>query len=256
VDLASTALRDQRFGDAVDAYKRALLILPDDAIAAKGLEDARLALKNAAAQFDLLMARGNLALRDARFRDAMDAFQEAARLFPTNDGAVQALRLATAAYENRAAYFAAMQRAALAMRNLTYDDAALAYAAALRLVPNDTLAAAGLADAQTAVADMVRRRADWDALIQAGTTAAKQRKHADAAKAFKDALRVLPNNPQADAVRGLFRYNDNMADGNTALNARRYQEAIRHFQAALVEVPNDSNATAGLTRARTLSAKN
>jgi tetratricopeptide (TPR) repeat protein len=256
VDLGSTALRDQRFADAADAYKRALFIFPDDAIAAKGLDEARLGLKNAAAQFDLLMARGNNAMRDARFKDAVDAFQEAARLFPANDGAAQALRAASAAFENQASYIAAMQRAALAMRALTYDDAVLAYAAALRLVPNDPLAAAGLADAQRAVADAVRRRADWDALVKAGTAAAKQRKYADAAKAFKDALRIQPNNPQADAVRSMFRYNDNMADGFTALNARRYQDAIRHFQAALAEVPNDASAMAALTRARNLSPKN
>jgi tetratricopeptide (TPR) repeat protein len=194
-------------------------------------------------------------MRDARFRDAVDAFQEATRLSPGNAGAAQALVVAVAALENQASYVAAMRRGNLALANLLWNDATTAFNDALRLVPNDPLAAAGLVEAQRLAADYGRRRAESDLLVQAGTVAARQRKYAEAAKDFRDALKVLPTHPQADAIRILFRYNDNMADGLTDLGAHRYQDAIRHFQAALVEVPNDTSATAALTKARALLAK-
>ncbi len=253
VDQAGTSMRNQRFDDAVAGYLKALQLVPDDPTAAKGLADARLALGNAAAQFDIVMARGTSAMRDFRFRDAIEAFGEATRLVPANDNAARALRIAEVAFENRVAYVTAIKRGNLALNNLLFADAAAAFTDALRLVPNDPLAGAGLLDAQKGVAEYVRRRADADAFIQAGTRAAKQRKYTEAAKAFKDALKILPTHPQADSLRVLVRYNDSMAEGNNALAARRFQDAIRHFQAALVEAPSDAQATAGLNRARLLS---
>jgi tetratricopeptide (TPR) repeat protein len=255
-DLGAASLRNQRFDDAIASYMKALQLVPNDPLATKGLADARLALQNVAGEFDVLMARGANAMRDFRFRDAIDAYREATRLAPGNEAAAASLRLAEVAFENRATYVVAMKRGRLALKNLLYDEAAAAFTDALRILPNDPLAAAGLRDAQKGLIDFGRRRKDADALIQTGTTAAKQRKYAEAAKAFKDALKILPTHPQADTIRTLLRYNDNMAEGTADLNARRYPEAIRHFQAALAEVPNDFNATAGLNRARAMNNKN
>src|SRR5438067_3897413 len=124
-------MRNQRYADAAGAYGKALALVPGDAVAAKGLADAQLAQRGAAGQFDLQMARGAAAMRDARFKDAMDAFQEAARLNPTSDAAAQGLRLAIAAYEVRASYIAAMRRGKLALDNLLLADAVTAYTEAL-----------------------------------------------------------------------------------------------------------------------------
>jgi tetratricopeptide (TPR) repeat protein len=253
MDMAATAFRGQRYDEAVQSYQKALEIVPGDPAALKGLDSARQALGNVTMQFELLMAQGGAAMREARFKDAVDAFAVAARLFPANDSAATALRVAVAAFENQASYVAAMRRANLALRNLLFDDAVLAFTEALRLVPNDVLAAAGLADAQRRIAELVRLRAESDALVKAGADAARQRKYAEAARAYKDALKVFPAHPQADRIRGLWRYNDSMADGTADLAARRYQEAVRHFQAALAEVPNDAAALAGLNRARALA---
>src|SRR5262249_16466895 len=48
VDRAATALRNQRFDDAIASYKKALQLQPNDATATKGLADATAALRNAA----------------------------------------------------------------------------------------------------------------------------------------------------------------------------------------------------------------
>ena len=213
---------------------------------------------NAAVQFNLLLARqAPSAMRDARFRDAIDAFQEAVKLAPANIDAAAALRAAELAYENRAAYIAAMNRGNLALNNLLYTNAVAAFTDALRVwSPMISWPPSACKLPRRALADYCARLADANLLIQAGSAAANQRKYADAAKAFKEALRILPTHPQADTVAALFRYNDNMADGNRAMDARRYPDAIRHFQAALLEAPNDANAMMALNQARAMNKKN
>ena len=253
VDMGAASLKNQRFEDAVDSYKRALILVPNDPTATRGLDDARKALKTAGAQFDTLIARGNNAMRDARFRDAIDAYKEATRLMPDNNNAAKALAIAEAAFENRATYISAMKRGNFALRNQIYDEAVLGFTEALKVVPNDTLAGLGLIEAQKGLNDYLRRRADADKLLQIAALAAKQRNHPEAAKAYRDALKVLPTHPQVLAIERQMRYHDAMADGNAALNAKRFPDAIRSFQLALQEVPGDPQASAGLTRARALN---
>ncbi len=255
MEMAGNSMRLQRYDDAIASYKKALEIIPNDTSATKGMADARLALQNATAQLNILMARGTNAMRDARFKDAIDAFQEAVKMAPTNADAATGLRAAEIAYENRAAYISAMQRGNLALNNFSYNDAVAAYTEALRFVVNDVQAAAALQNAQAALADYVRRLADANVFVLAGNAAAKQRKYADAAHDYKEALRILPNHPQAEALFILFRYNDNMADGNRAMDTRRFPDAIRHFRAALVEAPNDPAAMAGLNQAMAMNGK-
>src|SRR5262249_2583148 len=70
IEQGATALRNQRFLDAAVAYQKALALVPNDPVAAKGLADAQLAQRNLGGQFELLMTRGALAMREARFKDA------------------------------------------------------------------------------------------------------------------------------------------------------------------------------------------
>ena len=83
--------------------------------------------------------------------------------------------------------------------------------------------------------------------------ALKAQRFAEARDAFNEAVKLMPNHPQAAAVSRQARYADAMAQGTTAMNQRRYGEAVRQFQAALGEVPNDALAQNLLARARALN---
>lgn len=254
VDLGATALRNNDFKGAADAFNKALKILPDDAVAKKGLDDAAKGAKNGQFEFDLAMAKGNAAMRDARFKDAADAFRDALRAQPGNADAQRGLVAAEAAYANRAGYIRAMQRGNLALGNLLFADAIVAFNDALRLVPGDPLAAAGLLEAQTGLAEAQRLQVKFDEKVKAGISAKNMRKFDDAARAFKDALKIFPGSPQADNVRILFRYSEAMSEGTKALMARNKKEALRQFQRALDEIPNDPVARAAFIQAQNLPA--
>jgi cytochrome c-type biogenesis protein CcmH/NrfG len=75
----------------------------------------------------------------------------------------------------------------------------------------------------------------------------KQQKYAEAAQAYREALRLAPRD--ARAARGAD-FAQHMADGQKALAARKFADAGRAFEAALKVLPNHPDATALLKRAR------
>jgi hypothetical protein len=83
--------------------------------------------------------------------------------------------------------------------------------------------------------------------MDAAAALEKQQKYADAATAFKAALRALPND--ARATQGAD-FAQHMADGQKALAARKFPDAVREFEAALKVMPNNADAAALLKRAK------
>jgi tetratricopeptide (TPR) repeat protein len=75
----------QKFAEAVGAYKMALQLVPGDARAAAALK---------VAQFSLHMAEGQKARAARRFADAVREFDAALQLFPNHPGATAALKQA------------------------------------------------------------------------------------------------------------------------------------------------------------------
>lgn len=255
VEQGGAALRGAKFDEAAALFQKALTLFPKDKSALKGLDDAQKGLKNVQVEFDTYMARGAKALKDGRLRDAVDAYREARRLLPASEAAAKALRQAEAALESQSSYVSAMKRGAFAMQTEMYAEAVSAFTEALKIVPNDPVARAGLLDAQKGLEVEVRKKKEFDLKLQLATAASKKLNYAQAAKALNEALKLFPNHPQAAVIARQARYNDAMAEGTAAMNAKQFPDAIRAFQRALMEVPNDFAANAALTRARVLNGK-
>ncbi len=106
--------------------------------------------------FNRLMQQGDLAMQSLRFGDAVRAYRQATKLMPDDDGANSKLQTAQQALDDvanvPATYNRLMLQGGVAMRLGRFGDAALAYGAALRLVPGDLDALAGL---RTARAGMI-----------------------------------------------------------------------------------------------------
>jgi predicted Zn finger-like uncharacterized protein len=256
MERSGNALRARRYEDAVQAANEAVKLFPNDPRAKQAQADARKALRAARARYNQLLTDADAALQARRLDEAVRLYQQAAELFPEDEGARRGLREARAAgdmlRDAGTAYNRLMATGAAALQGRRYPDAVLAYSEALRLVPNDPLAAQGLRDAQAGAERLGRRRQALDRQLQTGAAALRQKQYADAIRAFKAALDLDPDNPAAlDGLRQA-RYADAMTEGWRALNARRRQDAIRFFEDALKEKPGDPQATTALQQAKVI----
>jgi len=180
-------------------------------------------------------------------------------------------------------YQAALAQAQKAFAEKRYDEATAKYEEAGKLFRTDAVLG-GIKQAQDAkahdtgaAADKAKRQADYAHAIQAGRDAWAARRFDDAARAFGDALRILPGDRdatafeqqalkarddaravtdaearrKADEEKRHADYTRLMNQGQTALAAKRYADAVKAYDDALHVVPNDGAATKGLKDAQT-----
>ncbi len=132
------------------------------------------------------------------------------------------------------------------------------------------------AERAAADAGKAKRQADYARAMQAGRDAWAARRYDDAAKAFGEALRIMPGDRDATALqqqaakarddakavadaearrkadeeKRRAEYTRLMNQGQAALAAKRYAEAVKDYGDALRVMPNDPTATKGLKDAQ------
>jgi tetratricopeptide (TPR) repeat protein len=256
VDRAATALQARHFADAVGMLSSALKLFPDDKTTQKALKAARMARAEAKETYDGLMAQADAAFQANRVAQANRLYQQASEVLPGEPAAQRGLQATNAVLDatltGRAAYARFMTQGVDALKAQRFADAARAFREALRVVPGDPDAVQGLRDAEAGQGPAARKQNDFDRAMQAGAAAVRQRQYADAIRAYGDALKLQPDNADAQAGLHKAKYGQAMANGQQALLARRIQDAIDAFEEALKEQPNDVAATAALRQARAL----
>jgi cytochrome c-type biogenesis protein CcmH/NrfG len=152
MDQGDRALRNRRYEEAERVYTKAAALLPRNLDARTGLREAQKGLEKMKQDYSRLMQQGDLAMQTLRFGDAVRAYGQAAKLFPDDAAAHDKLQTAQKALNDlstaQANYNGLMLQGSAAMRLGRFSDATLAYAAALRLVPGDLDALAGLRSAR------------------------------------------------------------------------------------------------------------
>jgi tetratricopeptide (TPR) repeat protein len=275
---------------AVDAYNEALRLMPGDNTAtawrdaARVLLDEELARRRAqerAVSYNRLMARGRTALKGKHYSDALEAFGEALKLRPDDAAALKGRREARQALElarkappstldprdrKRLADFKlAMDAGRAAARKRDYRAALNAYSQALVLMPGDRTAT----EARDAARNLLEQeaRAKYDGLMTQGRTAVKAKRHADAVKAFGEALKVRPGDatalkeqreaqkalelarkgpprpPDPGEKRRLADFKLAMDAGRAAARKKDYRAALNAYNQALKLIPGDRTAT-------------
>jgi len=254
LEQGGAALRNHRYQEAIRAYRAALKLFPRNQDAKDGLRAARKAQDGAKAEFARLVEQGDTAMVLQQYQAAVLAYRDANRLFPDDQGVSDALRLAEQAVANIgtgvAAYQQLMAQGLTALRARRYADAVTAFTGALRLVPGDPDAAQGLSDAQAGLDRRLKKRAEFDKQMRAGTLAYRRGSYADAVQAFEAAVQQDPDSAKANAALSQARYAQHMSAGQAAMTARRYADAAAEFQAALDVAPGDARAMAALRQAR------
>jgi tetratricopeptide (TPR) repeat protein len=284
MDAGKAALVAQRFPDAQREFIAAQGFIPGDDAAIKGQRQAEDELKNIQdrekrkAAFKDQLDRARAALRAGRFDEAVAAANQALHLFPNDPEAKQVQRDAKLAWATaRSQYDDLMTRANAALQLQGFEEAIRLYAEALRLFPGDDAATLASQQASQMALALVARQAAYNRSMDAGAQALRDRRFGDAVTEFREALRLVPNDPAAarglrDAQAGEPKLREEqdpragndapkarrakcdqaIADGKAALNAKKFDDAIKDFEDALREVPNDPTAMANLRLAEAM----
>jgi tetratricopeptide (TPR) repeat protein len=284
LERGQKALAARRYDEAVAAYQEAGRLFRTDAVLA-GLRQAEEARAKEAARADeekrvqaegqkraaevaRLLKEGQAALDARQFDRAATAFGEAKRLDPRNVEALAGLSKVDQARDaarrtdeearrrqeeekRRTEVARLVGRGQGAMAGKRYEEAVKAFGEALKLVPNDPAAMKGLREAQQAVEagkpPPPPPPPEYTKRMTAAAALEKAQKYAEAARAYREALKVVPGDAKASAGE---EFAQRMGDGQRALAARKFPQAIREFEMALKLRPKDPDATDFLKRAR------
>lgn len=172
--------------------------------------------------------------------------------------------------KQRAEFERFMRQGAAALANQKYEEAAQAYADAVKLFPADVDAARGLGIARSAVSAVVKetkekqtegeRQEAYRRLMSQGKEAMGGKQYAAAVAAFEAAGQLLPADPAATAAlrdaqqavageqeqkKKLADYQKHLEQGQAAMAAGRYADAIQEYAAAGRLLPGDEAAEQG-----------
>jgi tetratricopeptide (TPR) repeat protein len=254
LDRAKQALSARRYKEAMDEANAALKLFPDDDRARRLSRDAKDAFDKAKSDYTQLLQQARTAQALGRLEEAYRLFSDAAKLMPEEKEAAKGQADTERAVENirlaRIAYQRYIDQAILAEQAGRWTDAVAAYTEALRLVPADAVATLALAKAQREMNRLVNRQVNYDKNMTAANKALTMRQFPDAIRYYSEALRAVPDDPQAAAGLSKARYERFMEDGKRALNLNRRADAIKAFEGALEEKPGDPLATSYLRRVR------
>jgi tetratricopeptide (TPR) repeat protein len=241
---AQQAMNAKNYAEAINQYTDALSILPNDQPAKQGLDSAQ-SLLQTAGDFDKRLRQANQFLKQQRYTDARDAFNDLVKLAASPTQA-QAMK-------DQAGYADAMGRGQSAMTLKTYPDAVLAYTDALRILPKDVPATQGL-QAATKLAAGGDQAKSFDAAVKNADQLFNLQKYAEASKAYSDAIKLQPSDPSVAILQIKVRFSDAMVRGQSAMNMKNYPNALAAFNEALTQLPDNPQAVQARNAVQTLLA--
>jgi tetratricopeptide (TPR) repeat protein len=217
MNAGRTALAGKNYDQAIQSFTAAATLMPGDQAAAaalkeaeKGKADVKAALDAEAKRkqeeakrrddFNRLMAAGQAAMAAKRYAEAAKDYADALKLQPGDPTATRALADANKAADAakapppppppdpKAEYARQMGAGAALEKQGKYADAMAAYRAALKYVPGDAKATAGL------------KSAEYGLHLAEGQKALSAKRFPDATKEFEAALKLFPDSADAKAL--------------------------------------------------------
>jgi tetratricopeptide (TPR) repeat protein len=290
------AVKRKDYQAAVNAYKEALRLFPGDKPATKARDAAQRFLDREIAarkrQYDLQMDLGRTAVKDKRYADAVKAFVAALKAKPGDAAALKGEREARQALDltknppvdprkdkkRLARYKQALAAGRAAVKKKDYQGAVNAYKEALRLIPGDETATEARDIAQRFLdREIAAKKGEYDRRMALGRTAVKDKRYADAVKAFGEALKVKPADAAATKERQQAQkalelakkppdkpvitrkqredYKLAMDAGRAAAKKKNYLGAFNAYKEALRIIPGDKTATEARDAAKRLIDK-
>src|SRR5665648_134902 len=209
IALGDANVNSLKYNDAIQFYKGALKVKPNDPVAVSKIANAekQLALANEKAkndtEFNRLIAAGDANINLSKYADAISSFRQALEIRPGDSIALS--RLADAEKQLAMAGDKAKKDAELSrliaagdanVGQSKYAEAITNFKSALDVKPNDSVALVRLADAEKQLAmagDKAKKDLEFSRLITAGDANITQSKYVEALTLYKSAL-ILKSN--------------------------------------------------------------
>jgi tetratricopeptide (TPR) repeat protein len=227
---AALAIRD--FKEAMHQAERALNFKKNDAAAGKLKQDAENEIKYADA-----LVQGEAAITAGKYAEAAGYFDESLRLKP-NDTVAQA-RKGFAQTEQK--FHEAIAAGQVALESKKFEETIRQANLALAIKPENEAALNLRRKAENFISEGSYAKA-----VALGEAAITARKFAEAIGHFEAALRLKPNDANAQARKGFAqteqKFHEAMAEGQRALKSKEYDRAIRQAEQALNLKNNDADA--------------
>src|SRR5665647_820841 len=280
IALGDANVNSLKYNDAIQFYKGALKVKPNDPVAVSKIANAekQLALANEKAkkdaEFNRLIAAGDANINQSKYSDAISSFKQALEIRPGDSIALariadaeKQLAMAGDRSKNDAEFNRLIAAGDANVGQSKYAEAIIIFKSALDIKPNDSIALARIAEAEKQLAlagDKAKKDAEFSRLIAAGDVNVSQSKFAEAIISFKSALDIKPNDSIAlariaEAEKQLALAGDKakkdaefirlIAAGDANVGQSKYAEAITNFKSALDIKPNDSVALTRLAEA-------
>ena len=269
-----------KYNEAITSFKTALNIRPADSVALARIANAENLLALAGdkakkdAEFNRLIAAGDVNVGQSKYADAIVNFKVALNIKPADSVALarlaeaeKQLALAGDKAKKDAEFSRLIAAGDVNVGQSKYADAIVNFKSALDIKPADSIALARLAEAEKQLAlagDKAKKDADFNRLIAAGDVNIGQSKYADAISSFKAALNVKPADSIArsrlaeaekqlamagDKAKKDAEFNRLIASGDVNIGQSKYADAISSFKAALNVKPGDSIALSRISDA-------
>jgi tetratricopeptide (TPR) repeat protein len=259
-----TALTRKQWATAIKAFDEALKVKPGDAEAIKGkkaADDGQKAeeARQRDAAYQGWMKQGQAAMQAKKYADALKAYDEALKQKPGDQAAINGKKAAQDALTpkpdpKQAAYDNWMKQGQVALTAKKWADALKAFDEALKIRPGDPAASKGKKTAADAAKPPppppVNPQAEYTKAMQQGAALEKQKKYAEAATAYRTALKWVPGDPGTNAALKTTQGQAWLGVGRNEHAAKRYGEAVKAYEEVLKRIPNQPEAKAALPRAK------
>ena len=278
--LGDANVNSLKYPDAIQYYKGALKVKPNDAVAISKIADAEKLLALAGekakkdAEFNRLITAGDANVNQSKYAEAILSFKQALDIRPGDSIALA--RIADAERQLASAGDKAKQEAEFNRQiaagdvnvgQSKYSEAIINFKSALGIKPNDSIALTRIANAEKQLAlagDKAKQEAEFNRQIAAGDVNVGQSKYSEAIINFKTALGIKPNDSIAlarlanaekqlalagDKAKQEAEFDRQIAAGDANVGQSKYAEAILNFKSALDVKPNDLVALARIANA-------
>jgi len=283
--LGDANVNSLKYIDAIQYYKGALKVKPNDAVAVSKIADAEKLLALAGekakkdAEFNRLITAGDANVNQSKYAEAILSFKQALDIRPSDSIALariadaeRQLALAGDKAKKDAEFNSLIAAGDVNVGQTKYTEAILNFKSALGIKPNDLVALARIANAEKQLAltgDKAKQEAEFNRLIASGDANVGQSKYTEAILNFKSALGIKPNDSVAltrianadkqltiavEKAKQEAEFNRLIAAGDVNVGQSKYAEAIVDFKSALGIKPNDSVALTRLAEAEKLLA--
>lgn len=261
MDAGKAAFDRKNYAGAVNAYKEALRLISGDREATTRLAEAQRMLTEGNVKTALDQAQA--ALTAKKYDDALKAVNQALALAPGNRDALKLVSDVNKAKadaddaQKKAQFTQLVTQAKAALAAKKFADALPLLDQAGKLFPADREVPTLVKQARDGLATpMPNPMADFQKHMDNGATLERQKKFAEAAAAYNEALKAKPNDVLAKValqrVQTAQAIATHLAAGNAALTAKKWDVAEKAFNEALKLDPRNADAKEGVTRAKAM----